>query len=362
MQFFIDSLDGKVTAYNDLKYEKGELETALKDQKRMLIQTDDTLDKLNSFNLVSICNSVSSKNGEQEIKQNLRRVYEGIFLHEREKAALLADMTKMEESLKDTDLKIKREEKEHLKIRSIFNDLTEGLDYPGNLRIRNKNYRFYIANFSTDRVRVHNNPNKGRGQRIKDVNDRLAKENEEALMITNGGMYTPSFGAQGLLIENSKQITKLDTLKPNNNLNFYLAPNGVFYIDSAGFHLSSTDEYKISHWLPQKVPQFATQSGPMLITKGVKNGKFKKGSTNFYIRSGVGVINSKKIVFIISDDQVNFYDFSAVFQEIFGCSNALYLDGAISEMYINPKYEQLENGHKNYNPFGPVISVSKIKK
>jgi uncharacterized protein YigE (DUF2233 family) len=175
-------------------------------------------------------------------------------------------------------------------------------------------------------------------------------------------MYTPSFKAQGLLIENSKQIKSIDTLKPANNLNFYLQPNGIFFIDSSGYNVSTTDDYKILHSSSQKIPRFATQSGPMLIANGIKNSKFQKGSNNFYIRSGVGLISKQKIVFIISDNPVNFYDFSSVFEQIFGCKNALYLDGAISEMYINPKYSGFEDTKINYRPFGPVISISKIKK
>jgi uncharacterized protein YigE (DUF2233 family) len=56
------------------------------------------------------------------------------------------------------------------------------------------------------------------------------------------------------------------------------------------------------------------------------------------LRNGVGIISkntkSKIVVLAISDSKVNFYDFALLFKEILGCENALYLDGAISKMYI----------------------------
>jgi uncharacterized protein YigE (DUF2233 family) len=239
----------------------------------------------------------------------------------------------------------------------------DSLTGAGYLEINNSRYYYYIAKLETDNVYIHNNTRKSGGQSLKDVLDLLKLQGMEVQMLTNGGMYTPAFGPQGLLIENYKEIRKLDTLEPDNKTsgNFYMKPNGVFYIDSSGFHVSTTVDYKNIH-KNARPPQFATQSGPMLIYSGRKNSEFKNGSSNVNIRSGVGMISNNKVVFIISDSRVNFYDFATVFDDIFKCKNALYLDGAISSMYFsNPKIEKLKQANTD-GSFGPVISVSKRKK
>jgi len=93
-----------------------------------------------------------------------------------------------------------------------------------------------------------------------------------------------------------------------------------------------------------------------LLIDGEIHKKFREGSTNFNIRSGVGIINEKKIVFAISLTEVNFYDFAMFFKEIFNCKNALYLDGAISKMYLYDIAPKTIDGR-----FGPMISVSRKK-
>ena len=47
----------------------------------------------------------------------------------------------------------------------------------------------------------------------------------------------------------------------------------------------------------------------------------------------MGVISDSLVVIAISDQTVNFYEFAKMFQDL-GCKNALYLDGAISKMYL----------------------------
>lgn len=178
----------------------------------------------------------------------------------------------------------------------------------------------------------------------------------EFLMVTNAGMYTPNHEPQGLFIEKGKVINPLDESNTNNNTNFYLFPNGVFYIDSNNnANIKITTEYsKLNKTLHAK---YATQSGPMLVIDNKIHDKFVQGSKNINIRSGVGITDNKRVIFLISDEQVNFWDFATVFKDIFGCKNALYLDGAISLMYLN-KIKTNDIGGN----FGPLISVTKRKK
>ena len=93
----------------------------------------------------------------------------------------------------------------------------------------------------------------------------------------------------------------------------------------------------------------------MLLIDGRINSKFTAHSNNLNIRSGVGVINDGKIIFLISTEKINFFDFAFIFKDIFHCKNALYLDGAISEMYFKG------SGKKPLGEFGPMIGVSRIK-
>jgi uncharacterized protein YigE (DUF2233 family) len=177
------------------------------------------------------------------------------------------------------------------------------------------------------------------------------------LMITNGGMYTTKNEPQGLFIENGKENNyHLDVTNPNNNTNFYLKPNGVFYIDSNNrAAIKTTEEYtELSKTIH---PKYATQSGPMLVINDMIHPKFVENSKNLNIRSGVGIMDDNKVVFVISESQVNFWDFATVFKDVFSCKHALYLDGAISLMYLNHV-----NSHDLDGNFGPLISVTKPKK
>ncbi|MFN8263739.1 MAG: phosphodiester glycosidase family protein [Chitinophagales bacterium] len=176
------------------------------------------------------------------------------------------------------------------------------------------------------------------------------------LMVTNGGMYTPNHEPQGLFIEKGKTIKPIDESNVNNNTNFYLFPNGVFYVDSNNnANIKTTTEYsKLNKTLHTK---YATQSGPMLVIDNKIHEKFVQGSKNINIRSGVGIMDNKRVIFLISDGAVNFWDFATVFKDIFGCKNALYLDGAISLMYLNKVNPSDVGGN-----FGPLISITKRKK
>lgn len=172
----------------------------------------------------------------------------------------------------------------------------------------------------------------------------------ELIFATNGGMFEPSGAPKGLYIEAGDTLVPLDTISERvGYLNFYLQPNGVFGIDKRGAaHVMTTQEFR----LQKPELEYATQSGPMLVIDNKIHPAFTRGSRNKYIRSGVGIIDTDHIVFLISNRPVNFFDFATLFRDYFGCKNALYLDGAISEMYLPPlKREKLEGN------FGPIIGI-----
>jgi hypothetical protein len=60
-----------------------------------------------------------------------------------------------------------------------------------------------------------------------------------AIMATNGGMFDLDYRPHGLLICDGKLYKKLD-LRTAKEGNFYFQPDGVFYIDDAGYHIATS--------------------------------------------------------------------------------------------------------------------------
>ena len=179
----------------------------------------------------------------------------------------------------------------------------------------------------------------------------LESKKKNLLFATNGGMYMEDNSPLGLFIENGKTITKLNTASSATG-NFYLMPNGIFYItlDKIAFISETADFVKIkkSHKI-----SYATQSGPMLLIDGEMHPEFKEGSANLNIRNGVGILPDNKVIFAMSKEPINFYDFAMYFKKL-GCKNALYLDGFVSRTYLPEKNWIQTDGN-----FGVIIGVTK---
>lgn len=163
---------------------------------------------------------------------------------------------------------------------------------------------------------------------------------------TNAGMYKTDNAPLGLFIQQSKTITPLNTASANGN--FYLKPNGVFYITkNKKAVICQTSDFKNNVQI-----EFATQSGPMLVIDGAIHPAFKEGSENLNIRNGVGILPGNKLVFAMSEEPINFYDFAMYFKKL-GCTNALYLDGFVSRTYLPEKnFIQMDGD------FGVMIGVT----
>lgn len=175
----------------------------------------------------------------------------------------------------------------------------------------------------------------------------LKSQNKELLFATNGGMYKKDNSPQGLYIENGNKKSEIDTANANGN--FYLKPNGVFYITTDKIpNISVT-----SNFLDNGKINYATQSGPMLVIDGEIHSAFKANSTNLNIRNGVGILQNNEVLFVISKKGINFYDFAEYFKEQ-GCKNALYLDGFVSRTYLPEKKWMQTDGN-----FGVIIAVTK---
>lgn len=156
------------------------------------------------------------------------------------------------------------------------------------------------------------------------------------LFAANAGIYDAHGEPLGLYVENGKTIKALNTAHGNPAAgNFSLLPNGVFAIDAKGrASVQTTAVYAAAH----AQPRVATQSGPMLVIDGKLNPEFDATSDSMKWRSGVCAPQPDTVVFAVSTGPVNFHTFARLFRDKLGCRDALYLDGTLSQIYVDGNY------------------------
>jgi uncharacterized protein YigE (DUF2233 family) len=180
---------------------------------------------------------------------------------------------------------------------------------------------------------------------IQNLKEYMDRRHKRLVFAMNGGMFKPDHSPQGLYIQQRALLAPLDTNSGNGN--FYMKPNGVLYITTANKAVvCSTKEFKNSGQI-----KFATQSGPLLLINGAVHPGFRAGSANVNIRNGVGIISDHHVLFAMSVEPINFYDFAEYFRQ-HGCQNALYLDGFVSRTYLPEKKWIQTDGD-----FGVIIAV-----
>jgi len=208
----------------------------------------------------------------------------------------------------------------------------------------------YIVDLKSQDLKLYWKNDKGEIiNSFENLKKHVESKKQTLLFAMNAGMYKRDYSPQGLFIEEQKIISPLDTSSGGGN--FYLKPNGVFYIttDNVAKVCSTTD------FVNNGKVKYATQSGPMLIINGAIHPEFKQGSKNLNIRNGVGILSNNKIIFAMSKSEINFYDFATYFKSL-GCKNALYLDGFVSRVYLPEKNWVQTDGN-----FGVMIGVTKLK-
>lgn len=184
---------------------------------------------------------------------------------------------------------------------------------------------------------------------FKNLKTEVENNKETLIFAMNGGMFKKDFSPQGLYIEEGKTITPLDTINKGFG-NFYLQPNGLFLITKNGVAIISQKKGLENY----NDIYYATQSGPMLVIDGKLHSKLNKGSSNLNIRNGVGLLPNGTLLFAMSKEKINFYDFASFFKNK-GCLNALYLDGFVSKTYLpSKKMSQLKGN------FGVIIAETKL--
>ena len=176
----------------------------------------------------------------------------------------------------------------------------------------------------------------------------LRAEGQDLTFAMNAGMYGDDLLPIGLYIENGRTLKKLN--RRNGPGNFHLKPNGVFYIDGQKGGVMETEAFVAAGIRPQ----YASQSGPMLVIEGAIHPKFSQDGTSLQRRNGVGAPDDHTLVFAISDGRVNFHSFARLFRDGLNCPNALFLDGSISSLYA------ADIGRSDgFFPLGPIIALVK---
>ena len=220
-----------------------------------------------------------------------------------------------------------------------------------------------FSSFDTDRIISHvvdlphqelafywrNEKGENHGN-FKKLRSAVEAKGQSLTFAMNGGMYLKDGSPQGLFIQHGKRIKAANTRESGYG-NFYLQPNGIFFLTTEKKAVITTT----ANFKERTDIEFATQSGPMLVIDGEMHTAFTNGSKNVHFRNGVGILPDGRLLFAISKEKINFYDFASFFLK-HGCRNALYLDGFVSRMYLSEKDWIQEDGN-----FGVIIAETSKK-
>ncbi len=179
------------------------------------------------------------------------------------------------------------------------------------------------------------------------VADSVRTEGKTLIFAMNGGMYHDDRRPVGFYRDGNGDVATVNTNDGPGN--FHMKPNGVFWLDGNRAGVTESQTY-LDEGLD---PDFATQSGPMVVIDGEVHPSLNPDGTSRRRRNGVGVAaNGETVFFVISDVPVTFHDFATLFSEKLRAPNALFLDGQVSRIYA-PAYGRDEQGLD----MGPIVGV-----
>lgn len=180
------------------------------------------------------------------------------------------------------------------------------------------------------------------------LEEALKAKGQSLAFAMNAGMYDDKLKPIGLYVEQDQTAKKIN--RRDGPGNFHLKPNGVFYIASDRGGVVETEAFITA----RLKPEYASQSGPMLVTGGKIHPKFTEDGTSRQRRNGVGASGNHTLVFAISDSYVNFHTFARLFRDHLQCPDALFLDGSISSLHA-PELGRSDR----FFPLGPIIGLVK---
>jgi uncharacterized protein YigE (DUF2233 family) len=176
---------------------------------------------------------------------------------------------------------------------------------------------------------------------IAALEEDLHLHHEHLLCATNGALFDVGEKPLGWLVVDGVRLHPLNQRQEGSG-NFYLQPNGALVIDAAGASIMSTNE--VSARELQLAPiTIGLQSGPILIRDGVINPRFLADSTSRFTRNAVCLLSPAHGVLLYAPEPVSLFEFSQALLD-FGCRDALYLDGHLSQMW--PFTEPLDGAQR----------------
>ena len=181
------------------------------------------------------------------------------------------------------------------------------------------------------------------------LRDYYAEADLELVFAMNGGMYHEDRAPVGLYIDPRGRRARLNLREGPGN--FHLLPNGVFVLDSGAAYVLESNQF--AELYEEDDPDYATQSGPMLVINNRIHPGLNPEGTSRRRRNGVGVsADGSAVFFVISEGPVTFHEFASVFKDDLGAPNALFLDGTVSKLY------SVELGRNDQGlDMGPIVGL-----
>lgn len=177
---------------------------------------------------------------------------------------------------------------------------------------------------------------------------------DRLLALTNAGIYSAAHAPEGLHVEEGTTLSPLN-LKGGDG-NFYLKPNGVFYVAEDGAGIAESEKFSS---MRRTDIREATQSGPLLVVDGEINRALRPDSQSLYVRNGIGVKSPEEVYLVLSKGAVSLHEFASVFTEQLHCRDALYLDGCVSQLYLPARDIHLPEQRQCDKELVGLLGVSK---
>jgi uncharacterized protein YigE (DUF2233 family) len=179
----------------------------------------------------------------------------------------------------------------------------------------------------------------------------FAQASQQRLVFAmNAGIYEADLRPTGLAVEAGRVLAPLNTRRGEGN--FYASPNGVFYVTSAGAAIARTASFAAA---PPPRVRLATQSGPILLENGAMPAasvRAEPGPAARRLKRNAVCADRGVTTLVMVDDAVTLHELALLLRDQVGCRNALYLDGAISQV-LDARSGRTDEGV----PLGPIVGV-----
>lgn len=204
-----------------------------------------------------------------------------------------------------------------------------------------------------DASRLHLFLDDGHGEPLRTLRrtvELAAASKQRLVFAMNAGIYEPDLRPTGLAIEAGRVLAPLNTRQADGN--FYASPNGVFYVNAAGAAIARTASFAAA---PPPGVRLATQSGPILLEDGAMPAasvRAEPGPAARRFKRNAVCADRGVARLVMIDDAVTLHELALRLRDQVGCRNALYLDGAISQV-LDTRSGRSDEGV----PLGPIIGV-----